>query len=83
MEFAFLIFIIHMFRLPPRTLANCTVLLIIKARKNKKDNALECFTETALYNSETEKTKLDIQERDISVEIQIEVVEYNIFCPVS
>lgn len=63
-----------MFQLPPRTLANCTVLLIIKARKNKKDNALECFTETALYNSETEKTKLDIQERDISVEIQIEVV---------
>jgi len=36
-----------MFQLPPRTLANHIVLLSIKA--NKKDNTLECFTETALY----------------------------------
>lgn len=41
-----------MFQLPPRTLANCIPLLIIKARKNKKDNASECFTETALYTSQ-------------------------------
>lgn len=43
-----------MFQLPPRTLANCMVLLIIK--NPKEDNALECLTETGLSTAETEKS---------------------------
>lgn len=55
-----------MSELPPRTLANRVVLLMIKARKNKKDNALERFTETALYTSETEKSIGCGREKDFS-----------------
>lgn len=36
-EFAFLSFITHMFQLPPRTSANCIVLLIIKAKENPQE----------------------------------------------
>lgn len=70
-----------MFQLPPRTLANGILLLIVKARKKKKDNALECFTETVLILLK-QKNQLDIQGRNISVEIQMEVfcTEHSLPC---